>query len=255
MAYTEPMGIRLTLIPSAIKGQNSALDGDPWLPFYAWMLATGLVGFGAFLLWRFGFFTLLLAADRTWLSVVIMVLFVMVLILLGRASLRLSRLRQALGTHSRSYPSEQYASDCTNQEIREHFSLLGTKGANRLSEALHARLVEQIHRGHHLGWFAADMMIRVGLIGTVIGFIMMLGTAYQLRQDDIDGLKSLLGTMGEGMQVALYTTLSGITGSLLLSIYCKILDWYADGLVADIIRLAALQQPGEHDEQSVSDAK
>lgn len=118
-----------------------------------------------------------------------------------------------------------------------------------MGEALHARLVERIHRGHHLGWFAADMLIRIGLIGTVIGFIMMLGTAYQLRQDDIAGLKDLLGTMGGGMQVALYTTLSGISGSLLLSLYCKVLDRFADDLVADIIRhTAEMDTEGRHEQ-------
>jgi hypothetical protein len=48
--------------------------------------------------------------------------------------------------------------------------------------------------------------------------------------------------MGAGMQVALYTTLSGISASLLLSVYCKILDRYADSLVAEIIAHVAWGQ-------------
>ncbi len=229
-------------------GQASALD--PFLAFYGWMLVSGLIAFGAFLLWRFGFFSLVLAADQTWLSVVIMVLFVAVAAYLGMASWRLSRMRAALSTFVQNevlQPAGHSAAD----EVSEHFELLRGKQGAGMGEALHARLVERIHRGHHLGWFAADMLIRIGLIGTVIGFIMMLGTAYQLRQDDIAGLKDLLGTMGGGMQVALYTTLSGISGSLLLSLYCKILDRFADDLVADIIRHAAETDSEGRHEQSV----
>lgn len=221
------------------------------LPLYAWMLVSGLVGFGGFLLWRYGFFSLVLAADRTWLSVVIMVLFVAAALYLGVAAWRLGRMRDALGAEARG-DATGMATDEAAGIIVEHLSLLRRGQGAGLGEALHARLVERIHRGHHLGWFAADMLIRIGLIGTVIGFIMMLGTAYQLRQDDIAGLKDLLGTMGGGMQVALYTTLSGISGSLLLSLYCKILDRFADDLVADIIFHAAQPDTDDSHEQPVS---
>ncbi len=218
------------------------------------MLVSGLLLFGAFLLWRFDYFSQVLAADRTWLSVVIMVLFVLVVGYLGQASWRLSRLRRALMEVACQTSSDVATSKKAADEIKEHFSLLETDSGNGLGDAPHARLVERVHRGHQMGWFTADMLIRIGLIGTVIGFIMMLGTAYQLRQDDIAGLKELLGTMGEGMQVALYTTLSGISGSLLLSIYCKILDRYADDLVAEIIRLVALQNARTRHGQPLPDS-
>lgn len=251
MAYTEPMGTEITLLQTLFRRDPASGGDEPMLPFYAWLLVSGVVLFGALLLWRYGYFSRVLDADRTWLSVVIMVLFVIVAGLLGKASWRLSRLRRALPSLDGRRPVDAMADGDEVREIAEHFSLLRRERGNGLGEALHARLVERVHRGHHLGWFAADMLIRIGLIGTVIGFIMMLGTAYQLRQDDIAGLKVLLGTMGEGMQVALYTTLSGISGSLLLSIYCKILDRYADDLVAEIIRRAALGDLEDSREQSL----
>ena len=164
-------------------------------------------------------------------------LFVVVVGLLGRAAWELSELRRAL--QGLQHEPEGPAGSTRTDQLREYFLLIQGDHGGNLGEALHARLVERIHRGHHLGWFVADMLIRLGLIGTVIGFIMMLGTVYQLRQDDITGFRALLGTMGAGMQVALYTTLSGISASLLLSIYCKILDRYADDLVADVIGCAA----------------
>jgi len=79
----------------------------------------------------------------------------------------------------------------------------------------------------------------------VIGFILMLGAVYQLNDEDISVLQDLLGSMGAGMQVALYTTLTGISASLVLSIYCKALDRFADDLISNIIRLGASTLSGD----------
>ena len=104
---------------------------------------------------------------------------------------------------------------------------------------MHDRLIERIHRGHSLGWFTVDTLIRLGLIGTVIGFILMLGAVYQLRDEDVSVLQDLLGSMGVGMQVALYTTLAGISCSLAIALYCKVLDRQADYLISQIVLFLA----------------
>lgn len=88
----------------------------------------------------------------------------------------------------------------------------------------------------------SDILMRLGLIGTVIGFMLMLSTVYQLKDNDIQALQQLLGTMGSGMQVALYTTLSGLGCALLVSIQCQWLDRCADSLVSKIIELG-MQTP------------
>jgi len=57
------------------------------------------------------------------------------------------------------------------------------------SESLLSRLVERIHRGHTSGWFFSDVLMRLGLIGTVIGFVLMLSTVYQLKDNDVQALQ------------------------------------------------------------------
>ena len=104
------------------------------------------------------------------------------------------------------------------------------------------RLVEQVHSGHGSGWFISDLLLRLGLIGTVIGFVMMLGSVYSLEGEGAYALKELLGEMGGGMQVALYTTLTGLGSAILLSIQCHWLDRCADRLVSRIIELSATRQ-------------
>jgi len=225
---------------------SSAQYKDPHQPIYAWLVITGILLFGLFLLWRYDLAGLILDADQTYLSLVILVLFGVTCIYLGGASWRLSQLNLAVVQYSKSSDTSALP-EADEPWLHEHLTLSrGIKGGQSAQgEALHARLVEQIHRGHSLGWFAVDALIRLGLIGTVIGFILMLGAVYQLNDEDISVLQDLLGSMGAGMQVALYTTLTGISASLVLSIYCKALDRFADDLISNIIRLGASTLSGD----------
>ena len=212
------------------------MSRDSFYPFYGWLLITGVILFGAYLLWDFGLFEQLVKQDITYLSTIILILFVLITLHLGIAAWKLSQqIRSA----------NALKDDINETEIRqsswasEHLRLLRwqREQASNEAESLLARLVEKIHRGHSNGWFFSDILMRLGLIGTVIGFVLMLSTVYQLKDNDIQALQQLLGTMGSGMQVALYTTLSGLGCALLVSIQCQWLDRCADGLISKIIEL------------------
>ena len=54
-------------------------------------------------------------------------------------------------------------------------------------------------------------MLALGMIGTVAGFILMLGSSFEgLDVEDTASLKSTLTAMALGMSTALYTTLTGL---------------------------------------------
>ncbi len=70
-----------------------------------------------------------------------------------------------------------------------------------------------------LGWFISESCLALGMIGTVTGFLFMLGTAFE--NIDVTNSKTLqdaLSTMAVGMSTALYTTLMGLISSLLIKI-------------------------------------
>jgi biopolymer transport protein ExbB/TolQ len=204
-------------------------------PLYGWLLLFGLLLFGAFLLWQYELLQQLQEQDQTRLSIIILVLFLLTTLYLGWCSLRLSR---------ESSLAEQ-ADSVANGWAADHLRLvrqLQESGSDLAHEPLLARLVEQVHSGHASGWFISDLLLRLGLIGTVIGFVMMLGSVYNLDGDGAYALKQLLGEMGGGMQVALYTTLTGLGSAILLSIQCHWLDRCADRLVSRIIELSATRQ-------------
>ncbi len=67
-----------------------------------------------------------------------------------------------------------------------------------------------------VSWFFADSMVSLGLIGTVTGFILMLGGAFgDLDLSNIGDAKEVIRDMAAGMSTALTTTLVGLSCSLL----------------------------------------
>jgi hypothetical protein len=68
-------------------------------------------------------------------------------------------------------------------------------------------------------WFIAESCISVGMIGTLIGFMLMLSTSLgSVDPGDIDSMKKVISDMATGMSTALVTTLSGLVYSLFLKI-------------------------------------
>jgi len=78
------------------------------------------------------------------------------------------------------------------------------------------RNVKQDLRYINACWFAAEMLMGLGLIGTVLGIIMMFtGNAGGLDPGNISVMKAAIVNMSTGLTTAFVTTLSGITTSLL----------------------------------------
>ena len=96
---------------------------------------------------------------------------------------------------------------------------------NTSSERINLTLVEdELSNKHSLGYLAIDVLLKLGLTGTVIGFILMLLPIGEIQDFDPKVLQQLLSTMSGGMAVALYTTLTGLVTSMLLKFQYFILD-------------------------------
>ena len=114
-----------------------------------------------------------------------------------------------------------------------------------LLEVLAERLMSRYAFGH----WAADMLLKLGLLGTILGFIMMLSPVGELTDFDPNVLQQLLGQMSGGMAVALYTTMAGLVTSTLLGLQYEMLDTAASRLVdkvaiaVDVYILPTLSRP------------
>ena len=121
--------------------------------------------------------------------------------------------------------------------VTEHVRHLRKKaeisnGRGRLDQRLLLDAFEaDLRRGQEFGWFVADLLLSLGLLGTVIGFILMLAPISGLDTTDESAIKGALAAMSGGMAVALYTTLAGLVGGMLL----KVQGFLLDGAVQEVV--------------------
>jgi len=81
--------------------------------------------------------------------------------------------------------------------------------------------LDQLEYTESAGWFVSDVLLTVGMIGTVSGFIIMLmGGFSEIDPSNPATLQAVLSKMSGGMATALYTTLTGLIGSVLLKLQC-----------------------------------
>jgi hypothetical protein len=229
----------------------SVLDNQPspappdWAPLLRWLVFTGFTAFAALLLWRYGLFRLMAQSDRTYISSVITVLYVGAslhclyrTLAVSREGERERRTAAALADPEAIFAGAALPQGLTADHIRDLAEKARAQGARRLDQTLLLRgLADRMRGSNGFGNFAADSLMKLGLLGTIIGFIIMLAPIAGLDVSDKSVLKSSMGVMSDGMAVAMYTTLAGLVGSILLKLQYYMLDSATANLFARVVRL------------------
>lgn len=74
-------------------------------------------------------------------------------------------------------------------------------------------------------WYTAETQLSLGMIGTLIGFIIMLNSAFaHIANGDIEGIKNSIAMIGVGMGVAIRATLLGLVSGVIIKAQLLILD-------------------------------
>lgn len=220
---------------------DSALPSDR-APLLRWMIFTGVCAFGFVLLWHYGLFRVMLNADRTNLSLIITLLYAATTLhCLWRTSVISRELDAAqrvaaivehapgkvtiAGANVIAADGARLPAGCVTRHIRSLALKSGLQGRHRLDQTLLLRsLADQLRGPNQIGSFASDSLMKLGLLGTIIGFIMMLAPIAGLDAGDRASVKTSMGLMSDGMAVAMYTTLTGLIGSILIKIQYYMLD-------------------------------
>ena len=227
---------------------------DQRLFLYA-LILLGLILFGFFLLSTTGLLALALTSDRSYISWVIFALYgLATLHWLSRAWALSEEHKQCTaidlataqgGTLSQSDIKQQgYVSDFL---IRLQEQSQNTAQSTRL---LIDTLGDQLTNTHAPGHFIADLLLKLGLTGTVIGFILMLLPIGQIEEFDPSLMQQLLSAMSGGMAVALYTTLAGLVTSTLLKMQYYLLDASLAELVNKLTVLSQVKLGQENLDQT-----
>lgn len=196
----------------------------------AWLILAGLQVFAVFVLHQYGLLATLIDADATYLSLAILSCYVGFCLYCGVRSIYLDqqhmdldRQLQGNAPRPRSLSGRYFYN---NQRASQQ-----SNGSTEPNTLLVEVLIDDSHRGHELGWYMCSVLIKAGMVGTVIGFVLMLQSVSNLESFDITQMQELLMTMSAGMGVALYTTLTGVVCSALLGYQYLQLDRAADALV------------------------
>lgn len=83
-------------------------------------------------------------------------------------------------------------------------------------EKMDRKTFELFGRREEMGWFVSELCLNLGMLGTIIGFVMMLTGFETLDISNVKTVQGLLSELGKSMATALYTTMVGlICGQLL----------------------------------------
>ena len=211
-------------LPGSRRAPLSIERADQGL-FLLWLAFMGLLVFASLLLWQAGAWHRLIEADPTRLTVVIVLMFIGCSGWAGRRAWVLGRQRTALdqAQHAGSWSGE---------------FLHGTAqpGADRASWLL--VLGERAHGPHEMAWWLNGIQLKLGLLGKVIGFSILALNLGQLESFDPSQSAQLLKSLTGGLGIALLTTVTGLTGNILLGLQLMRLDRFSDALVADALALS-----------------
>jgi hypothetical protein len=213
-------------------GRNGAYDA-----VFRWVLLMALIAIAAVVSYDYGLLNYLFGADKSKITVLIAVLYLgfsghclWILLELSREYRRALQIKDLLA-RSAKLPDlplgggliDRYVADVIRS--REHPSEV-EGNAHLLITSLGA----SFRRRTKIGSYGTDLLYKLGMLGTMVGFVLMLNSMGDLSNFDVDTLRGALQQMIAGMAVSLLTTIAGLIGGILLRLEYNV----ADALVTDL---------------------
>lgn len=180
--------------------------------------------------WHRGWLDNLVAVDPTRLTLVIVAVFAVGMLL---AVHRLWRIDHELDCiRSFNPPADAWA-----RRYRDEVRGRSSGSRSIAASTLRIRVTDYIAVIRHV----AGSLVLLGLIGTVVGFIVALSGVDPDKAADVNSMTSMVATLIQGMSVALYTTLAGAVANLWLMVNYRLVASAAVRLLTDLVAI------GEHD--------
>ncbi len=220
-----------------------------------WLLQAGIIAFAFYVVLDRSYLQTMFDADQSYLSSVILLAF---LCCSGHAAWFIFRtsscIEESLEAMRADLPlfaqsaddgptgsPRHGARDFVQTYIRD---LAGERGVNGSDDAKAADTsyilevyADRLRSPVELGWYLVDILIRLGLIGTIIGFILILSALADGPAPTGDNIQALLISMSGGMGTALYTTLAGLVAGTLLGVQYSVLSRSVERQIGLLIRL------------------
>ena len=161
--------------------------------------------FGFYVLYDLNFLNLILVSDKSKISLLILAIYLV-------ATMHWIHVARNLDSEMKG-----------GGKVSDFFKISETK-TSAGKQSLLKILEDELSNRHALGHMISDILLKLGLTGTVVGFILMLLPIGEMKDFDPEKIQPLLSSMSGGMAVALYTTLSGLVTSTILKFQYFLLD-------------------------------
>lgn len=217
-----------------------------------WLILTGIIAFSVIIAWNQGAISLLFEIDQSRISWVIALVYLLVTLhcakLIYSVSLQMNLSRKVdrmikdedtldikvdgddIFINATIKLPDCFMSDYISDLFFSNKNITNTEETGSPSELI--EVYESRLKGpQEIGWFVSDMMLKLGLLGTIIGFILMLGSVANIANFDISNMQKILQHMSNGMGTALYTTLVGLVCSILTAMQYHMIDRHVDELI------------------------
>jgi hypothetical protein len=222
---------------SSAQPRSTVVLGTPseahdFLPILRWLILMSLTGFGCVTLWHLNLIQSMFETDRTYISLLILLLFVFTSLhclaqnwFVSRELVATRRFEEALHRNRSRLASSLDDMDYLpkGSMIAHHVANVVTKAraqqGRRVDQSVLLRvLINRLRGRERFGLFVSEALLRLALLGTAIGFILMLIPMAGLNSFDAETLRRALSGMSGGMAVALNITVTGIATALLLKL-------------------------------------
>lgn len=221
-----------------------------------WLILTGLIAFSIIVAWQEDVITLLFTVDKSRICWAVALAYLLVTIHCANRVYTLScqtnlsrqvdniikneeSLSLTIDDEKVLINNDTILPDCFMTEFIRDLYFRNKNMAGTEEQGTSTDLIDvyesRLKGPQEIGWFVSDMMLKLGLLGTIIGFIFMLGSVSNIADFDITTMQKILRNMSTGMGTALYTTLAGLICSILSATQYHMLDRHADELI-ELIR-------------------
>jgi ABC-type multidrug transport system fused ATPase/permease subunit len=214
------------------------LPDDPaWLTFHLWLLIVSGSVFALFVAIKTGGLAFVVEHDLTFISDAVLLIYLATTAYCGQRALRLSRelaVAQALG----GARPPGAAVDGQASWVMAFLKRDTRGGGAATREHLVQVLAERLRGPHEIGWFVTETLTKLGLLGTVIGFLVMLTALVGSSQLELSAMQSILRDMASGMGIKIIATVVGLLCNMVLALQWLLLDRCAEKVMSATLYLS-----------------
>ncbi|MGN6388367.1 MAG: hypothetical protein ACTHL1_02555 [Burkholderiaceae bacterium] len=253
--FALPASLALRRTPSTALAARARVvpvpASHPDTLFLHWLAFAGVLLFAGALLWRTNVLATLTEVDPTYITLVIILVFVGSTAWCGARAWRLGAERRAMedwiarcrrdGRGPRPVPRHDAQVAAYLWSLQQKLEAGGAGNAD--TGPLTDVLADRLHGPSETAWWVNGIQIKLGLLGKVIGFSILALQISQIENFDPSQTQNLLKSLTGGLGIALLITAVGLVANILLGMQLVRIDRYADTMLADALHFVETELP------------